>query len=107
MTTATCHLILGRPLVGWADSDEDRILKHYGVDAIEGLDCLYQGHSYVGIEIGGIWSQTEIKSLTDVDMSWTPEQEVEARRICDAMPEAVKLDPDCLPFGAYLVGSDG
>lgn len=108
MTEYTAHLIVGQPLRGMGDWSEDDVLKKLGVERIEGLRCLYQGDAFIGVEVRGLISQYDGPTLaSSLDFGVPGEKADEARRLCDALPDRVKADPALMPFGVYIVGSDG
>lgn len=117
MTIYTSHLVIGRPVSGLRDWGDEYVLATLGVenpeeksaeDLVPGLDCMYQGEAFIGVRVRRVLGQSfGPVAVEKLDLSIPPEKEAEARRLCDALPEGLKNHPRLMPFGAYLLGSNG
>lgn len=122
MTICSAIPILGRPFDDYDGPDIYELETKYpelfgghdpdsleGRQALEasGFRSLYQGNAYFGVQVQGGFDQGKPQRAEDCAITWTPEQEAQARAICDALPESLKARDDLMPFGAYFVSTDG
>jgi hypothetical protein len=76
-------------------------------EGLEGYHCLSHGHGYFGVEVRCVWDQWSALDVAELNLQVSHEDKTRALEICDAIPPPIVDSGVLLPFGTYLVGTEG